>query len=59
MPGVIQLLRLVALLTLGFLLLPLLDRKVRGRYNRRRYVQVVVVSILLIAFLIVLGRRVS
>jgi len=54
--GVAQLLRLVAVLTLLFLLLPLLDVRVRGRTNRTRYVQIVIVSILLLAFLI-FGRR--
>jgi hypothetical protein len=56
LPRVIQLLRLVAVLTLLFLLLPLLDVRVRGRTNRARYIQIVVVSIFLLAFLI-LGRR--
>jgi len=54
--GVVQLLRLVAVLTLLFLLLPLLDMRVRGRTNRARYVQIVIVSILLLGFLIA-GRR--
>lgn len=53
------LIRLVLVLTLLFLLLPLLDRRVRGRYNRRRYVQIVIVSAILIALLLVLGRRAS
>ncbi len=54
--GVVQLLRLVAVLTLLFLLLPLLDVRVRGRTNRARYVQIVIVSILLLGFLL-FGRR--
>ncbi len=54
-----QLIRLVLALTVLFLLLPLLDRRVRGRYNRQRYVQVVIVSAILIALLVVLGRRAS
>jgi hypothetical protein len=53
------LIRLVLALTLLFLLLPLLDRRVRGRYNRRRYVQIIIVSAILIALLVVLGRRAS
>ena len=52
-----QLVRLVIALSLLFLLLPLLDRRVRGRYNRGRYVQVVILSGILIALLVVLGRR--
>lgn len=55
----ISLVRLVVVLTLLFLLLPLLDQRVRGRYDRRRYVQIVIVSALLIALLVVLGRGVS
>ena len=51
------LLRLVVALTALFLLLPLLDRRVRGRWNRKRFVQVVVVSSILIALLAFLGRR--
>lgn len=46
------LIRLVVILFVLFLLLPLLDQRVRGRYNRQRFVQVVVVSILLLAFLV-------
>ena len=44
--------RLVIVLFLVFLLLPLLDRRVRGRYNRLRYVQIIVVSVLLLGVLI-------
>lgn len=44
--------RLVIVLFLVFLLLPLLDRRVRGRYNRSRYVQIVLVSALLLGVLI-------
>jgi hypothetical protein len=59
MRAVISLVRLLVALTLLFLLLPLLDRRVRGRYDRRRYIQIVVVSALLLALLLVLGRRVA
>lgn len=52
MPLVDALIRLVVALFLLFLLLPLLDRRVRGRYNRQRFVQVVVVSLALLAFLV-------
>jgi hypothetical protein len=52
MPLVDALIRLVVGLFLMFLLLPLLDRRVRGRYNRQRFVQVVVVSVALLAFLV-------
>ncbi|UCE03712.1 MAG: hypothetical protein JSW67_05870 [Candidatus Latescibacterota bacterium] len=51
-----SLLRLVIVLTLLFLLLPLLDRSVRGRTNRSRFVQIVVVSLLLILFLVWMSR---
>ena len=54
-----SLIRLVVALTLLFLLLPILDRRVRGRYNRGRYVSIVVVSAILIALLVLLGRRAS
>jgi len=46
------LIRLVVVLFVLFLLLPLFDRRVRGRYNRQRFVQVVVVSVALLVFLV-------
>ena len=51
------LIRLVLILLGIFLLLPLLDRRVRGRYNRSRYVQIVVVSLVLLAALFFFDRR--
>ncbi len=51
------LVRLVLILLGIFLLLPLLERRVRGRYNRSRYVQIVAVSLVLLAALFLLGRR--
>ena len=52
MPHVDALIRLVVGLFVLFLLLPLFDQRVRGRYNRQRFVQVVVVSVALLAFLV-------
>jgi len=56
-PAVGALIRLVIVLFLVFLLLPLLDRRVRGRYNRRRYAQVILVAALLLFLLIWMSRR--